>query len=165
MSRIVTTTGTVALVVDLLGRYSNLDNVTRLKRILSGHGRDRPSRRPVPSVRQQQVRLSDSQRSQLLDRYLAGEPAAALAQELGVHRTTVFSLLRRADVRTRYRILTDEDVAVARTMYDAGQSLASIGQHFGVADRTVLNVFRRLGIPTRSPGTNQWREKPAGPPA
>jgi hypothetical protein len=147
-----------------MGRYSNPDIVARLNRVLSGQGRDRPSHRPVPSVRQQQTRLSDSQRSELLDRYLAGEPATALAKELGVHRATVFGLLRRAGLQTRYRFLRDEDIAVARNMYDAGQSLASIGGHFGVADRTVLNLFRRLGIPTRAPGTNQWSKKPARPP-
>jgi hypothetical protein len=142
-----------------MGRYSNPDNVARLHRILSGQGRDRPSHRPVPSVRQQQTRLSDSQRSDVLDRYLAGESATALARELGVHRATVFSLLRRAGVQTRNRILSDDDVAAARNMYEAGQSLAVIGEHFDVTDRTVLNVFRRLGIPTRAPGSNQWSRK------
>jgi hypothetical protein len=144
-----------------MGRYSNPDNVARLHRILTGQGRDRPSHRPVPSVRQDQTRLSDSQRADLLDRYLAGEPASALAKELGVHRATVFSFLRRTGVQTRYRILSDDDVAIARAMYEAGQSLAVIGEHFGVADRTVLNVFRRTGVPTRGPGTNQWSPKPS----
>ena len=106
-----------------MGRYSNPDNVARLHRILSGQGRDRPSHRPVPSVRQKQTRLTDSQRSELLERYLAGETATGLAKELGVHRATVFSLLRRAGVQTRYRILSDDDVAAARQMYEAGQSL------------------------------------------
>jgi hypothetical protein len=143
-----------------MGRYSNPDNVSRLRRILSGQGRDRPSHRPVPSVRQQQVRLSDSQRSEVLNRYLAGEPATALAKEFGVHFATVFSFVRRAGVQTRYRILSDDDIAVARKMYDTGQSLAAIGEHFGVADRTVLNAFRRVGVRTRAPGTNQWSPKP-----
>ena len=81
-----------------------------------------------------------------------------MATELGSNRATAFSLLKRAGVRSRYRILSDEDVEVARNMYEAGQSLAVIGEHFGVADRTVLNVFRRLGIPTRARGSNQWNQ-------
>jgi hypothetical protein len=84
-----------------------------------------------------------------------------LAAELGVHRSTIFSLLRRAGVQTRYRILNDGNLTVARQKYEAGQSLAVIGAHFGVADRTVLNVFRRAGVPARDPGTNQWSPKPA----
>ena len=118
-----------------MGRYSNLDNVSRLRRILSGQGRDRLSHRPVPSVRQQQTRLSDSQCSDVLDRYLAGQPAAALANEFGIHVGTVYSFVRRAGVPTRYRILSDDDIVVARKMYDIGRSLAVIGEHFGVADR------------------------------
>jgi len=43
-------------------------------------------------------------------------------------------------VQSRYRILNEQDVTIARQMYEAGQSLAAIGEHFGVADRTVLNV-------------------------
>jgi DNA invertase Pin-like site-specific DNA recombinase len=105
--------------------------------------------------------LTDSRRSELLERYLAGESATALASELGINRATVFSLLRRAGVQSRYRILNEQDVTIARQMYEAGQSLAAIGEHFGVADRTVLNVFRRVGVPTRGPGTNQWSPKPS----
>ena len=115
----------------------------------------------VPSVRQKQTRLTDSQRSELLTRYLAGESATALAREFGVNRATAFGLVRRSGVQTHYRILSEHDVAIAREMYEAGQSLAVIGEHFGVADRTVLNVFRRTGVPTRGPGTNQWSPKPS----
>ena len=60
---------------------------------------------------------------------------------------------------TRYRILSDDDIAVAQQVYEAGQSLAVIGSHFGVADGTVLNVFRRAGASPRGPGTNQWSPK------
>jgi hypothetical protein len=135
--------------------------VARLHRILSGQGRDRPSHRPVPSVRQKQTRLTDSQRSELLTRYLAGESATALATELDINRATAFRLLTRSGAQLRYRILSDDDIAVARQMYEAGQSLAVISEHFGVADRTVLNVFRRAGVPTRGPGTNQCSPKPS----
>ena len=90
--------------MDLLGRYSNPDNVSRLNRILSGQGRDRPSHRPVPSLRQKQTRLTDSQCSELLERYRAGESATVLVTELGINRATAFSLLRRGGVKSRYRI-------------------------------------------------------------
>jgi ABC-type nitrate/sulfonate/bicarbonate transport system ATPase subunit len=82
--------------------------------------------------------------------------ADRIAEEFGVQRATVFSFLRRVGAQTRYRILSDDDVAIAQPMYEAGQSLAVIAEHFGVADRTVLTFFRRTGVPTRGPGTNQW---------
>jgi len=150
--------------VDLLGRYSNPDNVTRLNRILTGQGRDRPSHRPVPSVTQKQTRLADSDQISLLERYLAGETANALANEFDVNRATIFSILKRAGIKARYRILTEDDVASATAMYENGQSLASIAKHFDVSDGTVLHAFRRSRVPTRAQGTNQWSHKTAQPP-
>src|SRR5689334_20565592 len=128
-----------------MGRYSNPDNVSRLNRILSGQGHDRPSHRPVPSLPQKQTRLADSDRTRVLERYLAGEIANALAAAFDVNRATVFAILRRAGIKSRYRILTEHDVTAATMMYEHGQSLASIARHFGVADRTILNAFRRVG--------------------
>jgi DNA invertase Pin-like site-specific DNA recombinase len=145
--------------VDLLGRYSNPDIVSRLKRILSGQGRDRPSRRPVPSLPQKQTRLADSDCTEVIERYLAGETANALASIYDVNRATVFAILQRAGIKSRYRILTDH-VATATAMYENGHSLVSIARHFGVSDRTVLNAFRQAGVPTRARGTNQWSHQP-----
>jgi hypothetical protein len=97
----------------------------------------------------------------VLERYLAGESANALATAFDVNRATVFAILQRAGVKSRYRVLTDRDVGAASQMYATRMSLASIARHFAVSDRTVLNAFRRLGIPTRAPGTNRWSAKPA----
>jgi DNA-binding CsgD family transcriptional regulator len=149
--------------VDLLGRYSNPDNVARIRHVLAGQGRDGPSHRPVPSVKQKQTRLTDSAQIEVLERYRAGETANTLADAFDVNRATVFAILQRAGIKSRYRILTDRDVGAASAMYDAGQSLASIAKHFGVADRTVLNAFRRVGVPTRARGTNQWSQPAASP--
>lgn len=142
--------------VDLMGRYSNPNIVSRLERVLTGQGRDQVSHRPVPSLRQKQTRLTDSQRSELVRRYRAGESANALAREFGVHRTTVFRALRAGGVDVRYRILTDDDLDEARALYESGVSLAAVGDRFGVAAGTVLNAFRKVGVPTRQIGTNQW---------
>jgi DNA invertase Pin-like site-specific DNA recombinase len=105
--------------------------------------------------------LADSDQINVLERYLAGETANALADAFDVNRATVFAILQRAGIKSRYRVLSDDDVASATTMYESGQSLASIAKHFGVADRTVLNAFRRVGVPTRPRGTNQWNARPA----
>jgi len=145
--------------VDLLGRYSNPDIMSRLNRILSGQGRDGPSHRTVPSLKQKQTRLADSDRNEVIDRYLAGESANALASTYDVNRATVFAILQRAGIKSRYRILTDDNIAAATEMYKSGQSLASIAKNFDVSDGTVLRAFRRLGVPTRAHGTNQWSPK------
>jgi uncharacterized protein (DUF433 family) len=107
--------------------------------------------------------LADSDRIEVLDRYQAGETANVLAEAYDVNRATIFAILQRAGIKSRYRILTDHDVASATAMYEAGQSLASIAKHFDVADRTVLNAFRRARVPTRAQWTNQWSQPAASP--
>ena len=72
--------------------------------------------------------MADSDRTAVVERYLAGETANALADAFDVNRATVFAILQRAGIESRYRILTDRDVAAATAMYEAGQSLASIGE-------------------------------------
>ena len=139
-----------------MGRYSNPVIVARVERVLAGQGRDRVSHRPVPSLRQEQTRLTDSQRSEVARRYEAGESANALAAEFGVHRTTIVNALRSAGVEARYRIMADDDVDEARRLYESGLSLVEVGNRFGVAARTVLNAFGRAEVPTRPVGTNQW---------
>ena len=108
----------------MLGRYSNPDNATRLSRVLSGHGRDRPSRRPIPSVRQKQTRLTDSQRSEVVRRYAAGESSNALAAEFGIDRRTATAIIRRAGAEVRYR--ADVDLDAAGELYQSGLSLARV---------------------------------------
>lgn len=148
--------------VELMGRYSNPDIVTRLERILAGDARDRVSHRTVPSLRQKQTRLTDSQRSALVERYQAEESAVALAATFGIDRRTATRLIRAAGAEVRYRVqLADVDIDVARELYEQGLSLVDIGVHLGVAARTVLNLFRRAGVPTRAVGTNQWSRRTA----
>ena len=131
--------------MELMGRYSNPDIVSRLRRVLSGQGRDRPSARTVRSLRQKQTRLSGDQVGEVVERYQAGETANALAQVFGVHRTTIVRHVEATGALTRYRILSERDVAEGRRLYAQGWSLARPGEHFGVATRTVLNAFQRAG--------------------
>jgi predicted DNA binding protein len=139
-----------------MGRYSNPDNVTRLRGILSGQRRNRVSHRPVPSVRQKQTRLTDSQRSEVVRRYEAGESANALAAEFGVDRRTLAGHLRRAGVEVRYRVVDRVDLTEAATLYRSGRSLAVVAAQLGVSAGTVLRALRSAGVQTRAVGTNQW---------
>jgi hypothetical protein len=86
------------------------------------------------------------------------------AAEFDVNRATILAILQRAGIKSRYWILTDDDVIAATAMYESGQSLASIARQFYVSDGTVLHAFRRAGVPTRAQGTNQWSQKATQPP-
>ena len=126
------------ILVEVLGRYSNPDIVARLRRVLAGQGRDRVSHRPVPSLRQKPTRLTETQRSELIERYQAGEPANALARQFGVDRRTATRIIRRGGVEVRYRV--EADVETARELYESGLSLSRVGDQLGVSARTVLNM-------------------------
>lgn len=142
-----------------MGRYSNPSIASTLERIVAGQGRDRVSTRPVQSLRQKQYKLTRRQVDEVVERYEAGESANVLAIEFGVHRGNVVRQLKARGVVVRYRIMSDEDLALAETLYEQGQSLAKVGDEFGVAAWTVLAAFKRAGIPTRSRGTNQWSQR------
>src|SRR4051794_4755684 len=116
-----------------MGRYSNPDNVARLHRVLSGQGRDRPSHRPVPSVRQKQTRLTDSQRSEVVRRYQAGESANSLAPQFGVHASTLVRHLRRAGIDVDWGVIDRIDTEAAARLYASGLSLAQVGAALGVS--------------------------------
>ena len=149
--------------VELMGRYSNPDIVARLRRVLSGQGRDRVSHRPVPSVRQKQTRLTDSQRSELVSRYAAGESSNALAREFGIDRRTATAIIRKAGGAVHYRAEVDVDAACE--LYATGHSLVTVGEQLGVSAGTILNLLCQAGVRRRAVGTNRWSEVAAAPPA
>jgi DNA-directed RNA polymerase specialized sigma24 family protein len=135
------------LFVELLGRYSNPDNVSKLSSILAGQGRDRPSGRSVRS-HQHQTRLNPDQTRALLEVYRQGVQIKDLATRFGVDRATVAAIARRAEAPKRYGIV---DVDVAIQLYEQGWSAATIGQHFGVSPDTVIRALRKAGVTMRKP--------------
>lgn len=105
----------------------------------------------VPRPRQQQRRLAHDQIADLLVKYTDGTSVLALAEEYGIHRTTVMEILEREGIPRRpcTRRMTDDDVARAAVQYATGQSLAVVGEAFGVSPKTVAREFARAGIATR----------------
>ena len=90
--------------MDLVGRYSNPDIVTRLQRVLAGQVRDRVSHRPVPSLRQKPTRLTDSQRSKVAEAerlYASGISLAGVGERLGFSARSVLNAFRSAGIVTR----------------------------------------------------------------
>jgi AraC-like DNA-binding protein len=102
--------------------------------------------------RQKQRRLAPDQIADLLVRYTDGTSVLVLAEEYGVHRTTVMGLLEREGIPRRpcTRSMTDDDVARAADQYATGHSLADVAGAFGVSARTVAREFERAGIARRA---------------
>jgi DNA invertase Pin-like site-specific DNA recombinase len=134
--------------VELLGRYSNPDNVTTLQLIVAGQERDRPLARTTRSLRQIQRRVSTDEVQRLIELYTQGELVDALAAKFHISRTTVMKHVARAGAPRRRNVLT-ERFDEARQLYDQGWSLASIGKHFGVNATTVWHALRKAGVPMR----------------
>jgi transposase-like protein len=135
--------------VELMGRYSNHDNVTTLQRILAGQERDRPPARTTRSLRQIQHRLSTDEAQRLIELYSQGELIDSLAARFHISRTTVMKHVERTGAPRRRNVLTDR-FDEARQLYNEGWSLARIGQHLGVNASTVWHALRKAGVPMRN---------------
>ena len=117
--------------VELMGRYSNPDNVPRLQRFSLING---ATGRPIdPSHRsaRNRRRLTDSQGSEVVRRYEAGESAGALAVEFVVDRRTLAGRLRRAGVEVRHHVVDRVDLDEAAQLYRSGRSRRSGGGALG----------------------------------
>jgi DNA-directed RNA polymerase specialized sigma24 family protein len=134
--------------VELMGRYSNPDNVTKLQGILAGHEPECLPARTTRSPRQNQHRLTPDEVTRLLERYRDGTKISDLATEFQISRTTVMKHVERAGAPRRRNLLRDH-LDEARRLYDEGLSLAKVAQHFGVDPGTVGYTFRKAGIPRR----------------
>ena len=135
--------------VQVMRRYSNPEFVSRLERVLSGQGRDRVSRRPVPSLPTNGTRINAEMLDRLADRYSTGETLHALATEFGVERALIAELLRARGVAVTYRITNDDDLDDAAALYASGLSLKRVGERFGVSANAVQDAFVAAGIPRR----------------
>jgi AraC-like DNA-binding protein len=136
--------------VELMGRYSNRDNVTTLQGILAGQKLGRLPARTTRSLRKKQVqhRLEPEEIDHLLNRYHDGTEINALATEFQVSRTTVMKHIDRAGVPRRRNLIRNR-LDEARRLYEQGWSLANVAEHFGVDPGTVGYAFRKAGIPRR----------------
>jgi DNA-directed RNA polymerase specialized sigma24 family protein len=136
--------------VELLGRYSNPDIVSRLQRLLAGQNADRASNRPVRSHRRQtQVRLTDEELDVVIAAYERGLTLAELASTFGADRRTLANRLERRGIPRRGRRLTDRQIDEAATLYEQGWSLARIAERFGVYPQSIRHRLQQAGVALR----------------
>jgi AraC-like DNA-binding protein len=133
--------------VELLGRYSNRDNATKLQRVLAGQDGDRMSARPTRSPLRQR-RLEDQEQAQLLVAYNKGVLVNDLAAMFGLSRTTVMANLRRLGAEPR-RGIVDRRIEEATTLSAEGWSLAKLGARYGVNPSTIRLALMKRGVSLR----------------
>ena len=134
--------------MDLLGRYSN--RTSWIKRIPSPpkvaiRNRSTTVRTRGPVAR----KLSSQQVTELVKAYQEGQTVYALADQFGIHRTTVSAHLHRRGVSLRRPGLAPDDIVLAERLYAEGWSLARIGNRLDADAHTVRRVLKAGGVRMR----------------
>lgn len=104
-----------------------------------------------PRVKRSWNRLSNEVRTTVAERYAAGETTTALAQEYGVAKSTIISILRDRSVVMRRQPLTAEQVSEAARLYEFGLSLSQVAAQLNVNQETMRVAIRELGVHLRPP--------------
>jgi DNA-directed RNA polymerase specialized sigma24 family protein len=138
-------------IVEVVRLYSNPE--ARLETLQSSLANAISKLRPgeQPATRQTQTRLAPHQVTAMAAAYHDGKTIKELAQQYGVHRTTVSALMRRSDVPQRLRGLAAGDLGTAALLYEQGWSLARLGERFSVDAATVWRALRAAGVVMRPP--------------
>ena len=98
-----------------------------------------------------QRRLSPADIDDLISTYQAGATISQLANEFGIHRTTVTGHLDRNGIPRHHdqTVWDDGLLRQAAKLYATGLSLADVADQFGIDAQTVANRFRRAGVSVR----------------
>jgi len=137
--------------VDLLGRYSNLENLPESSRCvlikpLSVAIDESRAFEQIQTRRRKQYqrRLSPAEVEQLVTAYQSGQSTYRLATLFQIRRETVVRNLQRAGVTLREaRKLSREQAAEIRSRHTLGASVAEMSQWFDVSQDTIRRELRR----------------------
>lgn len=117
--------------------------------LLNGPKRIKPSVEYVQ--RQQQHRLTAAEAVAVARAYQAGKNMKQVAQQFGVHRTTVAGCLRKLGVPLRRQGLAPVELEQAAALYRQGWSLVRLGEKFDCDAETVRQRFKQAGVVRRKP--------------
>lgn len=106
--------------------------------------------RPIPrQVAKRTRRLTDSERTHLVERYLAGATVYDLAREFSVARSTAAKHLKAAGVTMRCGPLSADEIARAIELYVEGLSLVAVGKELGRDHAAIWRALKSAGIERR----------------
>jgi hypothetical protein len=131
--------------------YSNLKAGPETLPKLLARATSTRRRRERHAARQAQVRLDPHQARALATSYRHGKATKELAEQFGIHRTTVTTILQRLGVELRQKGLSDEQVGEACRLYPEGWSLVRLAERYDVTDTTVRRYLLLAGVVMRSP--------------
>jgi IS30 family transposase len=94
--------------------------------------------------------LTPEDRARLVAARRAGATVRELADQFGIHRTTVTTHLQREGMPTRTGGLGTDDVDEVVHLYQQGWSARKLAKRFGVSDHTIAAELKRSGIQVRT---------------
>jgi transposase-like protein len=144
--------------VGVLAQYWNhADQMERLRdKVLQGGTRRSEPRSAVRRSRQ----LTKDEVGSLVAARLAGAEINELAEQFGVHRATVISLLGRAGAphrRRQGRRLSPDRLVAAGELYVSGVNLIEVAAQFDVDRRYLRTALPEVGFVLRAPGRQKER--------
>jgi uncharacterized protein (DUF433 family) len=113
------------------------------------HDEQIPTKRPEPAARQRQRHLIPADAVALVQAYQAGSTVIELADQYGVHRTTVSAWIDRLAIPTRKRGLHTDLLPTVIEQYQAGRSLAKLGEVYGCDSETIRTALKKAGVERR----------------
>jgi hypothetical protein len=97
-------------------------------------------------------RLGEERCAEIVARYEAGETAQALADEFGVARSALLSMLRSRSVVVRRGALTDKQIEELGRAYSSGATIASLEADTGIPHGTIQRGLKMAGVEMRPRG-------------
>jgi DNA-binding transcriptional regulator LsrR (DeoR family) len=93
----------------------------------------------------------------MIARYEAGASMQQIADQLGVHRTTILKRLQGLGITTKFSKLEPDDVRAAAKLYQEGWTLDNIARQYHVASSTVRESLLAYGVEMRPRGRRKLR--------
>jgi hypothetical protein len=95
-------------------------------------------------------KLTEAQRNDVVQRYVAGQSLTRLAATFGISRPAVAGMLHRRGIPIRPQAkLTEEQRRETVERYARGETSTRIAADFGVTSVAILNVLHRRGVTVR----------------
>ncbi len=144
----------IIAMVDVLSRLSRSHRDLE-KRTVSGiHTNNRWIGSEKQSDRQHTRRVTHllpELAAEIVERYQTGSLIRELAEEYGVHRSTVMACLRRAGV-PKYSGWSEKTTAEATRLYESGLTIAEVAARLDHSATTVGRRLREAGVKMRPKG-------------
>ena len=107
----------------------------------------------VTAYKQKQKRLSDDEVRQIADRYSAGASTYELADEFGVHRSTISRVLKKCGIKVTHKF-ADRDILAKKILelYADFMKPEDISKVVDLHKSTVLKILHENGVRIRSSG-------------